>query len=93
MHFSELILVLLAGLILWPEAQDWRTNRNDLVQLSDRVPVNGSIWQCGVLKSRMADIEELMATATQVRDRQTFDEVSHHLLKQWRDKACDMTLQ
>ncbi|TNI61853.1 hypothetical protein CF133_23415, partial [Aeromonas salmonicida] len=47
MHLSELVLILIAGLLLWPEAQDWQTNHDDLVQLSDRVPINGTMWQCG----------------------------------------------
>lgn len=93
MQLTNMALIAVSTLLLWSEAQDWRLNSDDTVQLEDHLTQHASAWQCGVLRNRMAFMEERLGASPLLQERQTIDEMNHHLQGQWRRKGCDQTLE
>ena len=58
MKLAEIAILSVLGLLAWTQWQEWQLNRNDAITLVYQgVPVV-SLWQCGQLKQKMADLTD-----------------------------------
>ncbi|WP_257498033.1 hypothetical protein [Aeromonas media] len=58
MKLAEIAVLSVLGLLAWTQWQEWQLNRNDAITLAYQgVPVV-SLWQCGQLKQKMADLTD-----------------------------------
>ena len=58
MKLAEIAILSVLGLLAWTQWQEWQLNRNDAITLAYQgVPVV-SLWQCGQLKQKMADLTD-----------------------------------
>ena len=92
MKLADVAVLSVLGLLAWSQWQEWRLNRDDAITLAYQgVPVV-SLWQCGLLKQKMADLTEHSA-AVQFQFRgQDLVEVNRYLEREWQQQGCEQLL-
>jgi hypothetical protein len=92
MKIANMVLIGLCGLLAHNEWQEWRSNVNDRIAFADKGVPTASLWQCGLLKQRMAELDEI---STQGSPMQRLDmiELRRYLDTQWLSHRCDMALE
>ena len=92
MKLAEIAVLSVLGLLAWTQWQEWQLNRNDAITLAYQgVPVV-SLWQCGQLKQKMADLTDHAAELQLQYRGQSLDEISHYLQREWRHQGCELLL-
>ena len=89
---AEMAVLGVLGLLLWSEWQDWQLNQGDSISLAYQGVPTVSLWQCGLLKQKMADLTEHSA-AVQFQFRgQDLVEVNRYLEREWQQQGCEPLL-
>ncbi|WP_338891233.1 hypothetical protein [Aeromonas rivipollensis] len=92
MKLADIAVLSALGLLAWSQWQEWRLNQNDAITLAYQgVPVV-SLWQCGQLKQKMADLTGHAAELQPQYRGQSLDEISHYLQREWRKQGCELLL-
>ena len=92
MKLADVAVLSVLGLLAWSQWQEWRLNQNDAITLAYQgVPVV-SLWQCGQLKQKMADLTGHAAELQPQYRGQSLDEISRYLQREWRKQGCELLL-
>ncbi|WP_421240663.1 hypothetical protein [Aeromonas enteropelogenes] len=89
---AEVVMIGITGILLWSEWQDWQLNRDDAIELAYKGAPAVSVWQCGTLKQRMADIDAHRADIQFQYRGQDMTEVTHYLQREWKQMGCEQLL-
>ncbi|MGK4473769.1 hypothetical protein [Aeromonas molluscorum] len=92
MKIGNLMLIGLLGLFAQNEWQEWRSNINDRIAFDDKGVPTASLWQCGLLRQRMADLDEIRTQGSPMQ-RQDMVELRRYLDTQWLSQRCDSALE
>ena len=89
---AEMAVLGVLGLLLWSEWQDWQLNQGDSISLAYQGVPTVSLWQCGTLKQRIADLNQHSAEVQFQYRGQNMADVSHYLEREWKQAGCEQLL-
>lgn len=92
MKLAEIAVLSVLGLLLWSQWQEWQLNQGDAIELAYRGAPVVSLWQCGQLKQKMADVTDHSAEALFQFRGQSQAEVNRYLQREWRQQGCEQLL-
>ncbi|MGY4105986.1 hypothetical protein MNZ22_03220 [Aeromonas encheleia] len=92
MKLAEIAVLSVLGLLIWSEWQEWRLNQHDAIALAYQGVPTVSLWQCGQLRQKMADLTEHSAEMQFQYRGQSLSDVSHYLQREWRQQGCEQLL-
>ena len=92
MKLSEVALLVLMVALTRAQLEEWQLNREDAIVLTERGVPTVSLWQCGTLKQRMADLNQHSAEVQFQYRGQNMADVSHYLEQEWKQAGCEQLL-
>lgn len=92
MKLPEVALLVLMVALTRAQLEEWQLNRDDAIVLAERGVPTVSLWQCGTLKQRMADLGHQSAELQFQYRGQNMADVSHYLEREWKQAGCEQLL-
>lgn len=92
MKLAEVAILSVLGLLLWSQWQEWQLNRNDAIEFAYPGTPTSSLWQCGQLKQKMADLAEHSAEMQYQYRGQGLADLDRYLKKEWRLQGCEQLI-
>lgn len=92
MKLSEVALLVLMIALTRAQLEEWQLNRDDAIVLAERGVPTVSLWQCGTLKQRIADLNQHSAEVQFQYRGQNMADVSHYLEREWKQAGCEQLL-
>jgi hypothetical protein len=92
MKLAEVALLSVLGLLLWSQWQEWKLNQGDAIELAYQGAPVVSLWQCGQLKQKMANLTDVSAELPFQFRGQSPAEVERYLQREWRQQGCEQLL-
>lgn len=92
MKLPEVALLVLMIALTRAQLEKWQLNLEDVIVLAEQGVPTVSLWQCGTLKQRTADLSQ-HSTEVQFQYRgQNMTDVSHYLEREWKQADCEQLL-
>ena len=92
MKLTEVAMLALMAALSWTQLEEWQLNRDDAIVLSEPGVPTVSLWQCGALKQRIADLSQHSAEVQFQYRGQNMADVSHYLEREWKQAGCEQLL-
>lgn len=91
MKVGKLMILALLALLAHGEWQQWRGNLDDRITFADKGVPSVSLWQCGLLRQQMAELEERRAPGS-FMPRQERTSLHRYLAGKWQTLGCEFLL-
>lgn len=91
MKVGKLMILALLALLAHGEWQQWRGNLDDRITFADKGVPSVSLWQCGLLRQQMAELEERRMPASSM-PQQEAESLQHYLVGKWQTLGCEFLL-